>query len=268
MSALTVDALLLTARTATTSHRSGEDARWEQAAESVLPRSRFGPLFGTTRGDVRRAAKKLASRSVRPSPLRMVLKRLFDVVGSLLLLVVFAPLLLQAAFAIKRFDGGPVLFLHERIGKGGKTFRAFKFRTMVLDADKMLSEMLREQGSDPSLFTRLKDDPRITPPGRWLRRFSIDELPQIVNVLKGDMSLVGPRAPLTHELALYPDDSPRSLLFRPGFTGLWKVAEYSNLTWAETIRLDLYWTERWSLSQDLAILGRTAATLSAGKRAY
>jgi exopolysaccharide biosynthesis polyprenyl glycosylphosphotransferase len=194
-------------------------------------------------------------------------KRTFDVVGSLALLVLFAPLLVISAVWVKLHDRGPVLFAQERTGRDGSTFRCFKFRSMVVDAEQRLAELHAVTGHEDGLF-KMEDDPRITRPGRWLRRYSIDELPQLVNVLRGEMSLVGPRPPLPTEVARYAKDTVRRLRVRPGMTGLWQVSGRSDLAFDEAIRLDLYYVDNWSMLQDLSILARTLGAVLGSKGAY
>jgi exopolysaccharide biosynthesis polyprenyl glycosylphosphotransferase len=194
-------------------------------------------------------------------------KRSFDLVGSLLLILAFTPLFVFAAARIKLHDHGPVLFRQTRIGKDGKQFGCFKFRTMVIDAEARLEALHTAAGHDQGLF-KLKDDPRITRPGKWLRRLSIDELPQLFNVVRGDMSLVGPRPPLPREVEAYDDDTTRRLRVRPGMTGLWQVSGRSDLSWSEAIRLDLYYVDNWSMLQDVAILSRTLGAVISSRGAY
>ena len=194
-------------------------------------------------------------------------KRTFDIIGSFLLLVAFSPVFAFAAYKIRRFDGGPIVFRQERVGRENRTFRCLKLRTMVTDAEELLSRLHAEQGYEGGLF-KMENDPRITAPGRWLRRYSIDELPQLVNVLRGDMSLVGPRPPLSHEVAQYDDDMARRLRVRPGMTGLWQVSGRSDLSWSEAIRLDLYYVDNWSMVQDLTILARTLGAVLGSDGAY
>jgi exopolysaccharide biosynthesis polyprenyl glycosylphosphotransferase len=194
-------------------------------------------------------------------------KRTFDATLSFFLLLCFSPVFLVAAIKIRDFDGGPVFFKQTRVGRDGETFQVWKFRTMVLDAEKRLAELHAQQGYDGGLF-KMEDDPRITGPGQWLRRFSIDELPQLLNVLKGDMSLVGPRPPLEHEVAQYDDTMSRRLHVRPGMTGLWQVSGRSDLSWSEAIRLDLYYVDNWSMVQDLTILARTFGAVVGSRGAY
>ena len=194
-------------------------------------------------------------------------KRTFDVVGSLALLVLFAPLLVVSAVWIKLHDRGPVLFMQERTGREGSAFRCFKFRSMVVDAEQRLAQLHAMTGYHDGLF-KMEDDPRITRPGRWLRRYSIDELPQLFNVLRGEMSLVGPRPPLPTEVARYARDTVRRLRVRPGMTGLWQVSGRSDLAFDEAVRLDLYYVDNWSMLQDLTILARTLGAVLGTKGAY
>lgn len=185
------------------------------------------------------------------------LKRAFDIVGSSLLLVVLSPVFLIAAIAIRVDGPGSIFFHQERIGRGGQTFGMLKFRSMVADADDQLATLLDLQGDAGTPLFKINDDPRITGVGRFFRRHSIDELPQLVNVFLGHMSLVGPRPQRASEVALYDDFAHRRLLVKPGMSGLWQVSGRSSLSWEETVRLDLYYVENWSLMQDLIILFRT-----------
>ncbi|MBJ7359840.1 sugar transferase [Nocardioides sp.] len=194
-------------------------------------------------------------------------KRAFDLAGSLALLVAFAPLMLVAAARIRWHDGGPVLFRQERVGRDGATFRCLKFRTMVVDAEARLAALQAETGFTYGLF-KMKDDPRVTPPGRWLRRLSLDELPQLFNVLRGDMSLIGPRPALPSEAAAYEPDSVRRLRVRPGMTGLWQVSGRSDLSYEEAVRLDMFYVDNWSMIQDLTILLRTLGAVLRARGAY
>ena len=195
-------------------------------------------------------------------------KRVFDVVGSALLMLAFSPVFVVAALQIWRFDRGPILFRQERIGRDGLAFHCLKFRTMVQDAEALLAELHAELGTEQGVFHKFKQDPRITRPGRWLRRFSIDELPQLLNVFKGEMSLVGPRPQVAHEVALYDSVMARRLHVRPGMTGLWQVSGRSDLSAAEAMRLDIYYVENWSMAQDLGILARTFGAVFGSRGAY
>lgn len=194
-------------------------------------------------------------------------KRLFDLVGSAVLVAVLSPVFLVAALSVKLHDRGPVLFRQSRVGKGGEGFSCLKFRSMVTDAEAQLPHLAADGESDSLLF-KMRDDPRVTSPGRWLRRFSIDELPQLLNVVRGEMSLVGPRPPLPSEVARYDGDTGRRLHVRPGLTGLWQVSGRSDLSWDETVRLDLYYVDNWSMVQDLLILARTVGAVFRSRGAY
>ncbi|MEP9363496.1 sugar transferase [Nocardioides sp. CN2-186] len=194
-------------------------------------------------------------------------KRLFDLLGSTALIAAFSPLFLVASARIKLHDRGPVLFRQTRIGRDGEEFTCLKYRTMVMDADQQIAG-LQEQAGQTALLFKMKDDPRITKPGRWLRRYSVDELPQLFNVLKGDMSLVGPRPQVAREVALYEGHMSRRLRVRPGMTGLWQVSGRSELTLEEAIRLDLYYVDNWSLVQDVSILARTIGAVFGSRGAY
>ena len=194
-------------------------------------------------------------------------KRAFDLVGSSILLVLLSPLMLVATIAIKRFDDGPVLFRQTRVGRDGTTFTCLKFRSMVVDAEAILSDLHAETGHHEGLF-KMPRDPRITRPGQWIRRYSVDELPQLVNVFRGDMSLVGPRPPLPSEVDRYTLTQARRLRVRPGMTGLWQVSGRSDLSWSESIRLDLYYVDNWSMIQDLVILSRTIGAVFSSRGAY
>jgi exopolysaccharide biosynthesis polyprenyl glycosylphosphotransferase len=194
-------------------------------------------------------------------------KRLFDIVGSSVLILAFAPLFLFAAAQILIHDRGPLLFKQQRIGRNGEVFRCLKFRTMVVNAEALVSQLQAETGQDALLF-KMKDDPRITKPGKWLRRFSVDELPQLFNVLRGDMSLVGPRPQVQKEVDLYEGGMVRRLLVRPGMTGLWQVSGRNDLTPEEAMRLDVYYVDNWSMLQDISILFRTFSAVVGSHGAY
>ncbi|WP_221324432.1 sugar transferase [Actinoplanes sp. L3-i22] len=196
-----------------------------------------------------------------------LVKELVDRVGAILLLVLFAPVLLAVALCVRVTSRGPVLFRQVRVGRDGQKFRIFKFRSMYVDAEARLTELRHLNEHDGVLF-KIRDDPRVTPVGRWLRRFSLDELPQLLNVLSGRMSLVGPRPPLPTEAAAYADDVRRRLAVKPGMTGLWQVSGRSDLSWEEAVRLDLRYVENWSLSLDLVILLRTMTAVVRSSGAY
>jgi exopolysaccharide biosynthesis polyprenyl glycosylphosphotransferase len=195
-------------------------------------------------------------------------KRAFDLVFAGGLLLVLAPLFLVVAVLIKVSSRGPVFYGQERIGLSGEPFTMLKFRSMVTDADAHLADLLTAQGTGGTPLFKVKDDPRITAVGRVLRRYSIDELPQLVNVLKGDMSLVGPRPQRDGEVRLYDSKAGRRLVVKPGMSGLWQVSGRSNLSWEDSIRLDLFYVENWSITNDIIILLRTARAVVGADGAY
>jgi exopolysaccharide biosynthesis polyprenyl glycosylphosphotransferase len=187
---------------------------------------------------------------------RRFVKRATDIVLSGLGLLVISPMLAVIALAIKLGDGGPVLYRQTRVGLDGSTFTMLKFRSMHTNAEARLAA-LRAQNPNIGLMFKMESDPRVTPVGRFLRRWSLDELPQLFNVLAGTMSLVGPRPPLQSEVEVYEDHARRRLLVTPGLTGLWQVSGRSLLSWEETVRLDLRYVENWTLSLDLLIMWKT-----------
>ncbi|MGW5238149.1 sugar transferase [Monashia sp. NPDC004114] len=195
------------------------------------------------------------------------LKRMFDVLGGSLLLVLSSPLLLVVALTIKLHDRGPVLFRQIRVGRDGELFECLKFRSMMVDAEARLNAVAHLNQTDGVLF-KAQSDPRITTVGRVIRRYSIDELPQLVNVITGHMSLVGPRPALPSEVRQYAPDMKRRLRVRPGMTGLWQVSGRSDLSWDDAVRLDLYYVDNWSIVQDLSILLRTIRAVVASRGAY
>jgi exopolysaccharide biosynthesis polyprenyl glycosylphosphotransferase len=180
------------------------------------------------------------------------------------LLLVTLPLLLVLALAV-RSDGGPVFYRQNRVGQHGRQFRLIKFRSMVVDAERRQAELINE--CDGPLF-KVRHDPRVTRVGRWMRKYSLDELPQLFNVLAGSMALVGPRPPLEAEVASYTRDAQRKLLAKPGLTGLWQVSGRSDLSWEESVRLDLRYVENWTLALDALILWKTVGAVLRGTGAY
>lgn len=227
----------------------------------------------------------------------LIMKSTMDWLMALALVIVFSPFMLVIAVVIKLQDGGPVFFRQQRVGLEGEVFQMTKLRSMRTDAEAQLEELKRQQsqkrtlsamddarhhaflpGPDPGggseapvdrgLLFKMESDPRVTPIGRFIRRYSIDELPQLFDVLSGKMSLVGPRPPLPDEVSQYEHDVHRRLLVKPGMTGLWQVNGRSNLSWDESVRLDLYYVENWSVALDLLILWRTYAAVVAKDGAY
>ncbi|MEH0936370.1 sugar transferase [Micromonospora psammae] len=198
---------------------------------------------------------------------RKLVKELVDRTAAGLALLSLLPLIAVIALAIRLDSRGPVLFRQVRVGQGGEEFGVLKFRTMVVNADALLAELAARNETDGLMF-KMRDDPRVTRVGRMLRKWSLDELPQLVNVLLGQMSLVGPRPPLPTEVARYDGDVARRLLVKPGMTGLWQVSGRSDLSWEDGIRLDLYYVENWSLAADLTILWKTFGAVLRGRGAY
>ncbi len=196
-------------------------------------------------------------------------KRAFDLVASGVGIFLLSPVLLIIAMGVRLSTPGPVLFRQDRVGYKGSSFKMLKFRSMVVDAEarlEALSGNARDRGNE--ILFKMKDDPRITPIGKFLRRYSLDELPQLFNVFGGSMSLVGPRPPLRREVDLYETHVHRRFLVKPGITGLWQVSGRSNLSWGDTVRLDLYYVENWSLTGDIVILWRTARAVIGSDGAY
>jgi exopolysaccharide biosynthesis polyprenyl glycosylphosphotransferase len=255
-------------------HLSGEKLRWiswqlegTEADLAVLP------------GLTEVAGRRLSIQQVGELPLlyvaepeftglRRVIKGAFDRVIALLALVLLAPLLLSIAATVRLTSRGPALFLQTRVGKDGKTFRMVKFRSMVNDAENRVDDLSTLNEVAGGTMFKIRRDPRVTRVGRILRRFSIDEVPQLLNVVTGSMSLVGPRPPLPREVATYGGDVRRRLLVKPGMTGLWQISGRSDLTWEESVRIDLRYVENWSLSLDLLVILKTARAVLRADGAY
>lgn len=194
-------------------------------------------------------------------------KRTTDVVVSAVALLLLTPVLLAVALAVAVGDGGPVLFRQVRVGREGRTFTMHKFRSMTVDAESRRAALAPFSDGNGVLF-KMHDDPRVTPVGRLLRRYCLDELPQLWDALRGHMSVVGPRPALPEEVARYDQTARRRLLVKPGITGPWQISGRSDLTWAESVRLDLDYVEHRSLRRDLAILLRTAGAVLRADGAY
>jgi exopolysaccharide biosynthesis polyprenyl glycosylphosphotransferase len=199
--------------------------------------------------------------------MRLVVKDLFDRCAAGTALILLSPVMAMLAVTIWLSDRGPALFTQVRVGKDGRKFRIYKFRTMVVDAEQRRAQLLARNDLDGILF-KLRRDPRVTALGVYLRRWSVDELPQLLNVFRGDMSLVGPRPALPDEADKYADHVRRRLVVKPGLTGLWQVNGRSNLSWEESVRLDLRYVENWSFALDLQILWKTISVLFRGSGAY
>lgn len=243
---------------------------WELAARNI------GLIMAPALTDI--AGPRIHTQQVAGLPLihvttpsldagQRVAKRLFDVVVSGLLIVAVSPVLVVLFIVIKMDSRGPVLFQQERVGIGGSHFKMLKFRSMVVDAEARLAELSHRNEGNGVLF-KMKNDPRITRVGGFLRRYSLDELPQLFNIFNGTMSLVGPRPPLPKEVAAYEHDVRRRLLVKPGLTGLWQVSGRSDLSWQDSVRLDLYYVENWSLAGDLVIILKTFRAVMGSSGAY
>ena len=210
----------------------------------------------------------LSLRPVRLTRGQIIAKRLFDVFVGSLLAILTAPIWLAISVLIKTSSRGPVLFKQERVGRAGRPFTIYKFRTMVKGAELLMPEMMERNEFAGGVLFKMRNDPRVTGVGRWVRRWSLDELPQLLNVLMGDMSLVGPRPPLASEVALYQDWHRDRLEVHPGITGLWQVGGRSELSFDDYVRLDLFYIENWSVIYDLFILGKTIPAVLFKKGAF
>ncbi|WP_394855330.1 sugar transferase [Rhodococcus cerastii] len=195
-------------------------------------------------------------------------KTSFDLLFAFAVLVVISPILLMVALAVKFTSRGPVFYRSERMGIDGKPFEMIKFRSMVQDADEQVDKLLVQNESAGGVLFKMREDPRVTKVGKFMRKFSIDELPQFLNVLKREMSVVGPRPPLRREVETYNGEVRRRLLVKPGITGLWQVSGRSDLSWEETVRLDLSYVENWSMVGDLLIIGKTVRAVAGSNGAY
>jgi exopolysaccharide biosynthesis polyprenyl glycosylphosphotransferase len=209
----------------------------------------------------------LSLKPVRLSGSQTVVKRAFDLVASVTGLVLLSPLVGAVALAVRMTSSGPVFYRQRRVGQRGRPFTMLKFRTMRDGADAEVAELRLKHGMNDLMF-KLRDDPRITRLGRLLRRFSIDEVPQLLNVARGDMSLVGPRPPLPEEVAEYEDWQFDRLEVPPGITGLWQVSGRSELSFDECVRLDLFYIENWSLAYDIYIVAKTLPVLFTRRGAF
>lgn len=196
-----------------------------------------------------------------------LLKRTFDIVFSAMALLLASPVLIAAAIAVRRSGPGSIFYRSERIGIDGTEFQMTKFRSMVSGADSMMADLIAKNGGE-AMFFKLKDDPRITRVGKFLRKYSIDELPQFFDVLRGDMSVVGPRPQVRREVDSYDDLVGRRLTVKPGLTGLWQVSGRSDLEVEDAVRLDLSYVENWSIMQDVVIIAKTVTTVLRGSGAY
>ena len=227
--------------------------------EVAGPRLSIRPVAGVSLLHVERPVMSGARRLV---------KAVADRTLAVLLFLCAAPVLGVIALAVRIDSPGPALFRQSRVGARGEEFQMLKFRTMCVDAEARLAELRTASDAGNTVLFKMKADPRVTRLGRLLRRYSLDELPQLINVLRGEMSLVGPRPPLPAEVAGYDPDATRRLRVQPGLTGLWQVSGRSDLPWDESLRLDLWYVDNWSLVLDLQILARTARAVLRGEGAY
>jgi len=196
-----------------------------------------------------------------------LIKRGFDIVASALFLIVFSPLFALLALLVKLEDGGPIIFTQTRVGRFGREFKMYKFRSMCPDAEARLQALLQQNHHAEGVTFKIKDDPRLTRVGKWLRKFSFDELPQLFNVLKGDMSLVGPRPPLPREVELYSLADRRRLAVKPGITCFWQISGRSEIDFSGQVKLDVRYIETQSFWVDVCILVRTVPAVLASKGA-
>lgn len=246
-------------------------AQWGATDISVIPAMRGVPLHGTDMSHFfsHEVALLRMRNNLRRWPARLS-KRVFDTLAAMALLLLLSPLLLVLVMVIRR-DGGPAVFSHPRVGKNGRVFNCYKFRSMVVDAERQLETLFQKR---PELMEqwrqqrKLKDDPRLSPIGDFLRRTSLDELPQLINVIKGEMSLVGPRPIVRSELARYGADAGYYLMVRPGMTGLWQVSGRSDVEYDKRVYLDTWYVKNWSIAYDLAILAKTVRVVLRRNGAY
>ncbi|NTW52134.1 MAG: sugar transferase [Chlorobiaceae bacterium] len=197
-----------------------------------------------------------------------MMKRLLDIAVSVAALIALLPVFVITAIAIPLEDPGPVFYVQTRVGKNGKHFKFYKFRSMVMNADKIKSQLAAQNESSAGVIFKMKKDPRITKTGRIIRKFSIDELPQLINVLKGDMSLVGPRPPLPKEVAEYTLEQRKRLHVIPGITCLWQVSGRSDIPFTDQVRLDLQYIQSSGIINDIRLLLKTIPAVLTGRGAY
>ncbi|MBF0441583.1 MAG: sugar transferase [Oligoflexales bacterium] len=204
---------------------------------------------------------------VELSPSALLVKRIFDIVFSLAGLLMLSPLFLVIAVIIKLTSKGPVFYSQKRVGKGGRVFNFYKFRSMVVNADK-IKESLKNVNEATGPVFKMKHDPRVTKIGRFIRKYSIDELPQLFNVLKNDMSLVGPRPPIPDEVKKYKGWQTKRLAIQPGITCIWQTSGRSRIGFEDWVRMDIYYIENWSLWLDIKLLFKTVKTVVTADGAY
>jgi len=210
----------------------------------------------------------MAARIARSDRFRRGVKTAVDYLMASAGLVVLSPLLVAVGAVVRSTSEGPALFTQPRVGYDGKVFRIIKFRTMYVDGDARLAAHIGNRELNHGRLLKMKSDPRVTPVGRVLRKYSLDEFPQMINVLTGSMSMVGPRPPLPNEASRYGTDLLRRLNVKPGLTGLWQVNGRSDLTWDEAVEFDLHYVDNWSLTLDAKIIWKTFRTIVRGEGAY
>lgn len=241
------------------------DSRSLQIPHRAGPRGSWRPRLIEGNPAIERAAMRIAK-----PPKHLLRKRFFDIVFGAALIVFLAPLMLIIA-ALVKLDGGPVLYGHRRVGANGQSFRCWKFRSMVLNADKVLADVLRSDPEARAQWQRdfkLKSDPRITPIGQFLRTTSLDELPQLLNVMAGDMSLIGPRPIVVEEIERYGDAFRHYCSCRPGMTGLWQVSGRNGVDYVRRVNFDEQYATTWSFLLDLVVLCRTVVVVTQRSGAY
>lgn len=222
----------------------------------------------TNKRYVRDTASLLSEKDINKRQSFLFTKRLIDIIGSIVGLIGLSPIMVWAAYKIKQEENGsPVFFVQERVGKNGKTFKMYKFRSMCMDAEQKLIELIDQNEVEGAMF-KIKEDPRVTKIGKKLRKTSIDELPQLWNVLKGEMSLIGPRPALPREVKKYDDYDMQRLLVKPGCSGLWQVSGRNELSFNEMVELDTMYIKNQSFAIDIKIVFKTIMVIIKSKGAY
>ncbi len=222
----------------------------------------------TNKRYVRDTASLLSKKDINKRQSFLFTKRLIDIIGSIVGLIGLSPIMVWAAYKIKQEENGsPVFFVQERVGKNGKTFKMYKFRSMCMDAEQKLIELIDQNEVEGAMF-KIKEDPRVTKIGKKLRKTSIDELPQLWNVLKGEMSLIGPRPALPREVKKYDDYDMQRLLVKPGCSGLWQVSGRNELSFNEMVELDMMYIKNQSFAIDIKIVFKTIMVIIKSKGAY
>jgi lipopolysaccharide/colanic/teichoic acid biosynthesis glycosyltransferase len=256
--------LLESLRARTAQRLSAEFNSQEVAAAVAEPKPKTGPVHETKFFHL--ACPPVAHAA--GGRFYLFAKRVTDIVGSLAALLILSPVILVVAVLTKLSDGGPVFYPHTRVGKWGREFKCFKFRTMVVDAEHIKAEMAHLNTHDDHRTFKVPDDPRVTRIGRWLRRASIDEVPQLYNVLRGDMSLVGPRPPVPSEVEFYDLDDMQRLMVKPGLTCIWQVSGRSRLPFPKQLELDLIYIEQRSYLLDMKLMLKTLPAVFSADGAY